>query len=64
MKKFVLYDRDTGFVFRTGDCDEASFELQAQLGHEAVLETDIVHNPNTVRIDLATLTVVARETQP
>lgn len=38
MKHFIVYDKDTGTVLRSGVCADADFELQVQNPNEGVIE--------------------------
>jgi hypothetical protein len=58
---FVVYNPNTGAVLRTGTCQPGMVEHQAGPGDdEMFLETDQMHNPNTIRVDLQTGEIVPR----
>lgn len=63
MNYFVVYDPADGKVWRTGSCENGMVPHQAgPEDHEMFLETEILHrNPNIIKVDLETLTVVPKE---
>jgi hypothetical protein len=60
MKHYVVYDKETGFVHRTGQCSDEDLPKQAMRPADTVIEHVSPVDPNTIRVDLATKSVVAR----
>ncbi|MGE0038219.1 MAG: hypothetical protein AB7S93_21570 [Xanthobacteraceae bacterium] len=59
-KYYVVYDRETGYVHRAGQCLDADLQKQAMRPADAVIEHDCPVDPNTIRVELATKSVVVR----
>jgi hypothetical protein len=62
MKYYVVYDRETGFVHRTGQCPDGDLKAQAMRPQDAVAELESPVDPNTIRVDVATGSTVRRST--
>jgi hypothetical protein len=59
---FVVYDPNTGKVWRTGSCEAADVPHQAgPEDHEMFMEASQHYDANTIRVDLATGQIVPKE---
>lgn len=64
MRFYVVYDKETGYVHKTGSVSN-DFDLANQVTRperDAVLPHHEHADPNAIRVDLATRTVVSRST--
>jgi hypothetical protein len=59
-KYYVVYDRETGYVHRSGQCLDADLQKQAMRPADAVIEHDCPVDTNTDRVELATKSVIVR----
>ena len=54
MKFFVVFDKETGKVLRTGECQDMDIDKQLFADNEDLVETARSLGPNRCRVDPAT----------